>query len=339
MFTASSLNLTFGVELEFIIKYHPDFLTSERLKGGLDHNVDRRSSAIHTQISQALQAADVPVTLQDMGDAANWSILLDRSIEFTEERLWDLEYRFIGIEVRSRILPGQTPEQLGESLDEVRLVIDTIAQLPFTLLTNRTTGLHVHVGNRHQGFPLRTLRNLCQTVHGLSRSIESIHPSHRVSSQHAASYCSPPSRAFPSTNGPTANLLLVEECATRDALIDLLNPGAYKSHAYNLANLDTRRGPPSTLKQTVEFRQHAGSVDAEEVCAWVEAVTGLVQWCHHVPSGVLIPLLMDAEQQPGFGLLEVLKVLGKEHLCGFYRGRIGGGGSEEGYGEGGEDSY
>ena len=339
MFTVSPLNLTFGVELEFIIKYRPDFLTSERLKGGLDHNVDRRSSVIHTQLFQALLAADVPVTLQDMGDAANWSILLDRSIEFTEERLWDVEYRFIGIEVRSRVLPGHTPERFDESLDEIRLVINTINQLPFTVLTNRTTGLHVHVGNRHQGFPLRTLRNLCQTVLGLSRSIESIHPSHRVSSQHAASYCSPTSRALPFTNGHAANLLLVEKCATIDALVDLLNPGAYKSHAYNLANLDTRRGPPSTLKQTVEFRQHAGSVDTEEVCAWAEAVTGLVQWCHHVPSGILVPLLLDAEEQPGLGLLEVLKVIGKEHLCGFYRGRIRVEDSEEEYGEGGEDGY
>ena len=322
MSTASPLDLSFGVELELIIRYHPDFMTPERLAAGLDHNVDVRSSVIHTQIFQALEAADILITLQDMGDAANWSIVPDRSLEFAEERLRDPEHRYVGIEVRSRILQGGTHEQLTESLEEIWLVIDTIKKQPFKLVTNKTTGLHVHVGNRRQGFPLWTLRNLCQTVYGFSRSIESIHPSHRVSSSHAGSYCSPVSQILPPTNSRTANLCLVEECATRDALIDLMNPGSYKSHAYNLANLDTRKGTPSTLKQTVEFRQHAGSVDADEICAWVEVVTGLVQWCHHVPSGVLIPILMDAEEHPQFGLLEVLKIIGKEHLCTFYKGRL-----------------
>lgn len=322
MSTVSPLELTFGVELEFIIQYHPDLMTPERLAAKLDHNVDVRASIIHTLIYQALEAADILITLQDMGDAANWSIVPDRSIEITEERLQNPEYRFMGIEIRSRILKGGTPEQLNESLDEIWQVIDTIRKQPFKILTNQTTGLHVHVGNQHKGFPSWTLRNLCQSVYGFTSSLESIHPDHRVSSSHANSYCSSLSQALPSTNCHAINLLLIEECATRDALIDLMNPGPYKSHAYNLANLDTRKGTPSTLKQTVEFRHHAGSVDADEICAWVEVVTGLVQWSHHVPSGVLLPILMDAERHPRFGLLEVLKIIGKEHLSTFYKGRL-----------------
>ena len=65
--TTSRLALTFGIELEFIIRCHPDFMTLECLAAGLDHNVDVQSSGIHTQIVQALEAADMLITLQDIG--------------------------------------------------------------------------------------------------------------------------------------------------------------------------------------------------------------------------------------------------------------------------------
>lgn len=80
MSTTTPFDLTFGVELEFIVQYHLCYLTLERLATRLDHNVDTRMSVTHTLIYQALKAADILITLHDMGDSADWSIMPDRSI-------------------------------------------------------------------------------------------------------------------------------------------------------------------------------------------------------------------------------------------------------------------
>ena len=332
MSSVSPLDLTFGVELEFIIKYHPSYITPEIRNANLNKEFDDDSEIIQSQIFLALQDANIPIYPSHTNDylhfpePTNWVMSSDISIKAAEERKLYPEYRLTTLEISSRKLSG-TPENLSASLDEIRQVIRIIKDQPFEVLVNSSTGHHVHVGNQTQGFPLRTLKNLCLTVYGFSYAIESIHPPHRLARKvHKDSFCLPPSVALPPTNGHAANLLRIEQCCTRDDLFDLMNPHGLKQDAYNFMNLDPRksyrdhlgvdqRGP---LKTTVEFRQHAGTMDAEEVCAWAEVTTGLIQWCHHIPSGALLRMLLTFGTHPSFGTLELLRVIGKPHVATWY---------------------
>ena len=332
MLSTSPLDLTFGVELEFLIKYHPDYLTPEIREANLNKEFDDDVEVIQSQIFLALRDANIPIYPSHINDFANfpepteWVMTGDSSLRAAEERKLHPEHRFTTLEISSRKLSG-TPGNLSASLDEIVRVIEIIEVQPFQVLVNRSTGYHVHVGNQTQGFPLQTLKNFCLAVYGFSHAIESIHPRHRLSRRvHRGSFCLPPSVVLPPANGHAANLLCIERCRTRDDLFDLMNPHELKQDAYNFMNLDPRksyrdhlgidqRGP---LKTTIEFRQHTGTMDAETVCAWVGVATGLVQWCHHVPSGVLLPMLLMFGTHPKFGTLELLRVIGKAHAAAFY---------------------
>ncbi|KAL9117149.1 MAG: hypothetical protein Q9187_006318 [Circinaria calcarea] len=332
MLSASPLDLTFGVELEFIIKYHPNYITPEIRDANLNKEFEDDSEIIQSQIFLALRDANIPIYSSHTNDFLNfpepteWVMSYDSSIKAAEERKLHPEYRFTTLEISSRKL-SSTPENLSASLDEIMRVIKIIKAQPFEVLVNTSTGYHVHVGNQTQGFQFQILKNFCLAVYGFSHAIESIHPLHRVSRRvHKGSVCLPPSVVFSPTNGHAANLLRIESCRTKDDLFDLMNPHELKQDAYNFMNLDPRksyrdhlgidqRGP---LKTTIEFRQHTGTMDAEAVSSWAGVATGLIQWCHYVPSGVLLPMLLMLGTHPKFGTLELLKIIGKAHAVSFY---------------------
>ena len=332
MSSVSPLDLTFGVELEFIIKYHPSYITSELRGANLNEEFDDDSEIIQSQIFLALQDAKIPIYPSHTNDylhfpePTDWVMSYDMSIKAAQERKLYPEHRFTTLEISSRKLSGN-PERLTASLDEIRQVIKIIKGQGFEVLVNSSTGHHVHVGNQTKGFSLQTLKNLCLAVYGFSHAIESIHPPHRIARKvHRDSFCLPPSVVLPHANGHAANLLRIEQCYTKDDLFDLMNPHELKQDAYNFMNLDPRksyrdhlgvdqRGP---LKTTVEFRQHTGTMDPEAVCAWAEVTTGLIQWCHHIPSGALLGMLLMFGTHPRFGTLELLRVIGKPHVAMWY---------------------
>ena len=51
-------------------------------------------------------------------------------------------------------------------------------------------------------------------------------------------------------------------------------------------------------------------------------MTGLMQWCHDVPSGVLVPLVMGVVKDERLGLGGLLRLVGKTHLVQYYAGMV-----------------
>ena len=45
---------------------------------------------------------------------------------------------------------------------------------------------------------------------------------------------------------------------------------------------------------------------------------GLVEWCHHVLSGALLPLVMMGGEHPGFGVGVLTRFFGKGHVGRYY---------------------
>ncbi|KAL9119656.1 MAG: hypothetical protein Q9187_003786 [Circinaria calcarea] len=319
MSNESPLDLTFGVELEFILGYPKSYISPELRAANLIHDFENDEWAIvATQVYLALKAANIRVTSPDLTlthlakqDYSKWRVIDDSSIYILDE-IPSTQHQ--GVEIPSRILAGSTAQSLGESLDEIRQVISVLTtNQPWTISTNVSTGLHVHVGNKTAGFPHRTLTNLAQTLYAFENQIQSIHPDERVN-HYDSLFCNPMRTSFPRARDDIDNLIAMQECPTVLALTNTAASGG-KTGAYSFSSL-RKMG-------TIEFRQHRGTMDAEEICAWVEVVTGLVQWSHNAPSGVLLPLAVSAlATDKRFGLMELLRVIGKEHLVKYYRGRV-----------------
>jgi len=217
----------------------------------------------------------------------------------------------IAVELISRVLK---PNRACS--DEVFKVLSCI-QSQFTMTTNKTTGLHIHVGNGDEGFPLATLKNLTMLVVAFERLINSLHPAERLTSH----WCNPPSRcaAFENEGDTSLRMLEIEQCRTEIDLIDLMNPKSGRECAYNFTNLESGVGKGNKL--TIEFRQHAGSVDPRTIINWAKFVVALVEYSHKVSESQHVIFCVEKSQDPSYTIFDLMTTIGMGDLVEFYRGK------------------
>ncbi|KAF2166233.1 hypothetical protein M409DRAFT_23425 [Zasmidium cellare ATCC 36951] len=138
-------------------------------------------------------------------DYMKWTVDEDSSLALTSAELNALGDRrpytkFDRIEVKSRVLnanqPLLTTESIADSFhthsvkweDEISAIyerlIETFNAVPgvpgFRLVVNPSSGLHVHIGNGHKGFPLKTIKNVLSMCVANEQAIDSLHSVDRV---------------------------------------------------------------------------------------------------------------------------------------------------------------
>lgn len=179
---------------------------------------------------------------------------------------------------------------------------------------NRTCGMHVHVGDGVSScFPISTLKNLAALTVAFESQLNTLHPSHRQNNLHARSVAA----ANYNFGGFDAEDILdeIESVDSKDKLAALLCPGRgrylkrSRRWAYNFTPVastgssldaanddlygngdsdsgDDEEPQEGQVKGTVEFRQHEGTMDWQEVVKWVEVVTALVGFASAVVSAI-----------------------------------------------------
>ena len=268
MLPEGPLQQTFGVEVEFVVKILPQ---------GEDFS---QRTAVQEPMARLLTAAGFTVNeVGTRGTYEKWTVERDGSIkpEDSEDDDPNPRMAYFGVELKSRVLPVN-----AISFDEIGQVMD-IVKLNFQTVKNWTTGLHVHVGNGNRGFSLRCLKNLAELVTLFEHQINSLHPYDRIENF----FCAPPSRSVYIHGGPFHALAQIERLEDLESFIDHMNPGDLRFTAYNFLNLLTPRAI-----QTVEFRQHQGTMDTTEILAWVELTTGMVSYCHSIPPDQFMTLIL-----------------------------------------------
>ncbi len=292
------LQQTFGVELEFVVKVLPQ---SEDFH--FNHH-----TVVQQPMANLLTAGGFAVNeIGTRGSYEKWSIERDVSIKPDQSEDDDPKLACFGVELKSRVLPVHR-----KSYEEICNVVD-IVNLNFQVVGNLTTGLHVHVGNGNRGFSLRCLKNLAQLVTLFEHQIHSLHPDHRIINF----FCDPPSSNSNSQGDPFHRMMQIEEIEDREAFIEHMNPDNRRFTAYNFMNLEAPR-----CIQTVEFRQHKGTMDPVEILAWVDFTTGIVSYCHNIPPDQLMALILTFGVDESFSILDLLRVIGKSRLISYYRKRL-----------------
>ena len=201
------------------------------------------------------------------------------------------------------------------SLKEVSTYVDTIANLVcsgeytltshkqnmrFFTTTNATCGMHVHVGvsgcmdGAAPPFPLKVLQHLAYILVQFQDFISECHPIDRRG--YAASHRGP--RDSIGTNlrcyRKTSHLCgQVNQTLTKmqndifhpdqtidEFIFDMSEELGYRTMWGNrkcFVNFSNLLGPMNHVKRTIEFRQHAGTLDSEEVRRWVIFILALVR--------------------------------------------------------------
>lgn len=245
---------TFGVELEFIVRYRIDDYEPARALGeGILRPINPYSrqfgAILREHIITILRVAGFDVNdVLSKTDYQKWTVATDGSISWDDLEM-SCGFDFYGIEVKTPALYYS-----DEALTQIQKVIILIKS-HFEVLVNQSCGLHVHVGNGDAGFPLQTLKNIGMLTTVFERQIDMIHPLHRLASLYARRVACQFRRM-----GPFERAQRIIDIETLEELIDcyhLQSSGVREGYiAYNFLNLVSTRP-----LNTVEFRQHEGSLD------------------------------------------------------------------------------
>ncbi|MCJ1280592.1 hypothetical protein MMC21_008421 [Puttea exsequens] len=304
-----TLNITFGLELECIVRYDPaDYYAGiPLLNDPSDNEILNIERLVRLTIAKMLRWENFPVS--DDGDASKssgtWRVGSDRTIHL------DLEWQ-AGVEIRS---PAYNFSQ--EAMREVARAV-TLVKENFDVHMNDTCGLHVHVGNQRRGFPLQTLKNFCMLATIFKPQLDSLHGPERVLT---SEFCRGFNRASEGSS-PWDTAVQIQAAETRQELVERIVGGVEGEEccfAYNLCPL--LRKPHY---DTIEFRQHEGTVDQVEICRWLQLTCGLVAAAHRKPFDDLVSVIEEfafSSASPRETVMPILRKLGLTSSADYYEKR------------------
>ncbi|MCJ1293386.1 hypothetical protein MMC34_004940 [Xylographa carneopallida] len=352
MATDPPLQLTFGVELEFLLAYFREAQFALELetirqdllvRGANQDEIDRvlgieiapEKNRERGKILTRLQNIGVPV--HDWGvdgkkDYHRWTVSLDDSVIPSGEEMQSMNPKwanghvsnltaegrasmcYASVEVFSRVLPYNL-----DSLREVGIVVNTIAA-EFPVYVNESCALHVHVGNMDFGFPVQTVKNFATLVTCFENQLNQIHPLHRLD----YAYCLPETLAFrPKERDIWRMAEIIDQLNTPQKIIRHFGTKrndrdeVYHWWCYNYNNL-------VLAKRTIEFRQHAGTLDLSAVFRWINLACTLTAIAHNSEGYSFLDLILqfiDHERDRNYNIFMLLRSLHLTMLANAYIGR------------------
>ena len=316
---ATSVQLTIGVEFEFIIRYNRETYRPYISGRGIAPLIE--NCYLEQQKFDIMVRCHVIGILGKCGFRVNpysflgeyqkgydkWSVVPDGSINSSsemEDPRW-AGMSFTGVEVRTPAYP-----LCSKAIREIQQVLHILNHY-FDVFVNSSCGLHVHVGIGCAGFPVDTVKNLCSLGTGFETQFNSLHPLDRIDNL----YSKPPGRVLPYSS-PSEKLKTIDALGRIPDIVrhfNMIEELPDSSTAYNLANLQYGD------KHTIEFRQHAGTLDPIAVTKWIELVTGLVTISHTRPYPAFKALLQEHVNDSRFSVDKLLHALNLHDLAEFYR--------------------
>ncbi|KAI9793596.1 MAG: hypothetical protein M1833_000741 [Piccolia ochrophora] len=297
-------NYTFGVEVEFFaamnfeVFRHTKFEDLRQLIGQRIAELKPHELPVTVPATKDLEEDEKTGT-----DYGKWTVTQDTSIEPDDETAFDY-YECQCVELISPIywLHGShwrdhfraifSPNKRGATRDpEMYLEVNTSAHL------------HVHVGLADRGLSFRTIRNLAILVIIFEKEVDKVladHMGYVNETTWAKSHVHNPAFKGRSLEG---KCLEIWKCKRTQEIIDTMcpippnvpdenDPSWRRLYKYNFMSL-------ASSKRTIEFRQHEGTLNAEEMVHWVQFVTSLVGLAHAIEDDDLKSLILHNTLESG----------------------------------------
>ncbi|MCJ1430512.1 hypothetical protein MMC29_008430 [Sticta canariensis] len=309
--------LTFGMELEFIVRYKPENYQDGLLTAEEQLWTSESSPTLHQKYGILVRVHMIQILI-DNGfptnrfretDFSKWTVDTDGSV--TPSRVRGNWYP---IELKTPILVPSVA--VFESVERAVQLLRS----HFHLHTNKRCGLHVHVGNENRGFDLPTLKTFGSLITVFESQLNSLHSPDRLANQ----YASLTSVAFPNVS-VRDKLSIVDKLETIDDLIlqfHLTDELVFDKYmAFNFFNL--QECLPNPLR-TIEFRQHQGTLDPRLIRSWAMVACHLVRLSK--TEGAAIRTLIERHiEDTTYTVLDLFRDLQLPNLAGFYATRLGSG--------------
>ncbi|KAF7532648.1 hypothetical protein G7054_g7792 [Neopestalotiopsis clavispora] len=300
-----------------------DVLTAHGLQ------VNKPNGTVYDEEDDDGDDADHPrAAISDHPGFLRWSIVCDSSIttdmkEEDWEQLWDppqTEFELTDVELTTPVLLANN----DESDNEIRQALGILLN-QFLCLTPESTGLHVHVGNGPHVWPEEDLKRVASALFAIDIYFKGLHPIHRRldnvyhritrekaivakgysakqakemvygTLQHPGRNGGPqPDNAI--TNGTAIDVMraMMELMAAYDNAVvkTLMFPSG--TGVYNFANVVEKH------KKTIEFRQGAGSLNAEWAIHWSNLCAGIVDWARRATDDDKAAFFTSVEMKEAF---------------------------------------
>lgn len=314
---SAPFHLTFGVELEFIVNYNPEDYKNELLAAEGKFWSTKFSPTLHNkygilicrQMIQMLNENGFSTNDYRVRDFSKWTVDTDDTVTADDTRK-----DWYAIELKTPALDCSDP-----ALKQVETVV-RLLDSKFNLYTNESCGLHVHVGNQDRGFTLRTLKNFCSLITAFKHQLDSLHPPNRLKNAYAKSMRM---RSNPVAS-PAESLIIIDELETVGELISqfhyssgdkllAFNFSVDRLLAFNFLNL--QESPYRT--NTIEFRQHKGTLDVKLITNWVMVAYNLVDMSH-TDSADFRDLIKNNVHRTKYTVIDLFKDLKLPDLAEFY---------------------
>ncbi|KAL2067452.1 hypothetical protein VTL71DRAFT_1877 [Oculimacula yallundae] len=340
--------LTFGLELEFAVAFirpgstDPNPKDTRPVDGLVTGPHDCWIANLREHIAATFRAVNLKASAQspfteESSDQAlgAWTIKHDETIKAPSN---DAGYLFLPIEISS---PAYW--NTDKAFAEVKLACQELTK-NYRILTNRSCGVHVHIGKGMRGFRFEDIQNLLATLWTFEPVLETIHPRYRVQDQKmcpsfrrysalAVNHTPRPQegqqKGVLDVRGALEEILGVQT-GKFDHLVDLSMPQTRDSYmggsrlAYHLGDVGGQLPVSSNYRRTIEFRQHKGSVKYSEIEMWIKFCLGIVMFADSVDRPQLAPFLRahSGRRKEDLKLEEVLRCLDMRELADRYPKKI-----------------
>lgn len=277
----SETRLTFGLEIEYLLATIKPNLPNPFPKDPrqLDGETINTIGAANADISKRLKNVGIPASVldeeceecgvTDEGFLTDWILKHDCSVGSEQPIHPDLKE--FGLEMSS------PPYYYDEGSREAIRTVIKVLRTNYLVRVNKSTGIHVHVGNENDGFQLPILRNLLAILFTYERQIRLILPDDRaqvdnywslplIATKFAAKY-------IDSSRLEVLNHLLSFQ--DNNELIRSTQSRFSGSPGFLFDNLWLPYD--DTGKRTIEYRIHHGSLDPEAILHWVHLCVKLTQ--------------------------------------------------------------
>ena len=188
-------------------------------------------------------------------------------------------------------------------------------------IVNDTCGLHVHIAlapanprSLSEPFKTPTLRAFSMLATIFEPCINKVVAPHRVEFDE---FCAPVSRALGSELRLAERLAKIRSQVSIGGIIEVMNPERSRSFAYNFQNMLPSEHRPRP-RNTIEFRQHHGTLDFEEIAAWVKVVAGMVRLALGEGAQERCMMLAKEAEDGELTLEDFLAEIGRPDLLGYY---------------------
>jgi hypothetical protein len=165
------------------------------------------------------------------------------------------------------------------------------------------------IGDSTKGFDKITVSNLIAFLWAFEPQLNSLHPMYRQnqtwgqSMREASIYAMEYRKKYGRRPHPLTGVLhFLKGNSMYDLIRDAApdnngSANAYKYCAYSFQGLANRDLGFDDSKPTIEFRQHAATMDTEAIVNWIETSVGIVEYTRNIDNASLMDLLRIAEHE------------------------------------------